>query len=144
MPNYQITEYRGVNLVGLSASSTSKITAKDIKEAQLKATCINQPSGHWKEIKQPTEQWEEGTGIHMIGNVEDGDLSIIEELENPKFIEYDLQLAIQFGTFQKSKVYKAFCHFMILSKTQSHWLDVAYLELLKEKFGIDFHVKIGF
>ena len=132
MPRYRITEYRGVNLVGLSASATSTISAENIENARLTATCINQPKG----------KWQEHNGIHMIGDVEDGNVSIIEELENPLFIEYDLALAFQFATFKKSEVYKAFRDFMILSKTQSHWLDVAYAQLLKETIGIDYYVQL--
>ena len=43
MPRYRITEYRGVNLVGLSASATSTIYAENIENARLTATCINHP-----------------------------------------------------------------------------------------------------
>ena len=70
MPRYQITEYRGVNLVGLSASATSTIYAKNIEEARLSATCINKPKG----------EWEVYNGIHIIGDVEDGNVSIIQPL----------------------------------------------------------------
>ena len=99
MPRYKITEYRGVNLVGLSASTTSTIYAKNLQNAQLTATCINKPKGQWKDLNN---------GIHIIGNIEDGNVSIIEELENPLYIEYDVLLAFQFATFKKEPGLQSF------------------------------------
>ena len=134
MPRYKITEYREVNHHGLSASATSRIHAKDLADAQLYATCINRPKGKWQYLNN---------GVHMIGSVKDGNVSIIEELENPQYIEYDLTLAFRFATFKKSEVYKAFCDFMRNTGTY-HWLHISYAEILKEKFGIDFYIKMSY
>lgn len=132
MPRYKITEYRGVNVVGLSASATSTVNRKDLADAKLYATCINRPKGKWQYLNN---------GIHMIGSVKDGNVSIIEELENPQYIEYDVTLAFQFSNFTKSQVFKAFCEFMRNTGTY-HWLNVSYAEILKQKFGIDYYVQL--
>ena len=123
MPQYQITVFRGVNLVGLTASSTSTIYAEDIYDAQLTAQCSNQPKGEWNIIN----------GVHIKGEVEDGNVSIVIPLEDPEIIEYDIRLAFQKETFKKSRVFQAFSDFLILSKTQQHMLEYTYIELLKKK-----------
>ena len=45
-------------------------------------------------------------GIHMKGEVEDGNVSIVIPLEDPeRIIEYDIRLAFQKATFRKSRVF---------------------------------------
>ena len=123
MPRYKIIEYRNVNFFGLSASGTSTISAQNLDNAKLNATCTNRPKGEWKEYNR----------IHICGEVEDGNLSIVIPLEDPEIIEYDIRLAFQKSTFRKSLVFKAFCDFLILSKTQQHMLAYTYTQFLKKK-----------
>lgn len=78
MPKYRITEYRGVNLVGFAASSTSTIYAKDIFDARLIATCINTPKG----------EWQYDNGRHIIGSLKEGNMSIVIQIANrPEYKE---------------------------------------------------------
>ena len=105
MPRYKIIEYRGVDMIGLAASSTSTIYADDIEGAHLSAQCTNHPKGKWKVYE----------GIHIKGDVEDGNVSIVIPIEDPVMIEYDMGLAFQKATFQTTRVYTAYCDFLILS-----------------------------
>ena len=82
MPRYKIIEYRGVNIVGLAASGTSTIYATDIEDARLSAQCTNYPKG---QMGQSDE------GIHIKGDVDDGNVSIVIPIEDPEVIEYDIR-----------------------------------------------------
>ena len=131
MPRYQIIEYRGVDIVGLAASGTSTIYATDIEDARLSAQCTNHPKG----------LWHIDNGIHMKGEVEDGNLSIVIPLEDPEVIDHDVRLAFLRGAFRKSRVFRAFCDFMTFSHNQEDvntyntlppTLDYFYRKLLTE------------
>ena len=102
MPRYNIFEYRGVDIIGLAASSKSTIYATDIINARLSAECTNYPKGEWKVYE----------GIHIKGDVEDGNVSIVIPIESQKMIEYDVNLAFQKATFQATRVYTAYCDFL--------------------------------
>ena len=71
MPRYRITEYRGLNLVGKTASGTSVIHAKGIGTARLAATCFNTPKGEWR-IQN---------GKHYKGTQFQGNMSVVEPLK---------------------------------------------------------------
>lgn len=105
MPRYKIFEYRGVDIIGLAASSKSTIYATDIEDARLSAECTNYPKGEW-EIYE---------GIHIKGDVEDGNVSIVIPIEDPIMIEYDMGLAFQKATFQTTRVFDAYCDFLNLA-----------------------------
>ena len=105
MPRYKIFEYRGVDIIGLAASSKSTIYATDIEDARLSAECTNYPKGEWQVYE----------GIHIKGDVEDGNVSIIIPIEDPVIIEYDVNLAFQKATFQATRVYTAYCDFLNLA-----------------------------
>ena len=128
MPRYQIIEYRGVDIVGLAASDTSTIYATDIEDARLSAQCTNHPKGEWKVYE----------GIHIKGDVDDGNVSIVIPIEDKIMIEYDMGLAFQKATFKRSQVFRAFSNFMFLTNDQHDYnilpptLAYLYRKLLTE------------